>query len=323
MGLFGGGDTKTKTKTVYTIAPEQRELLGLIVGTLRGKIGTGATDVMPAGVRELWGDWLGGEPSYEFDPAAVESRWKKTYATPVMQTWRDTVLPMLREDIGGIPGALYSRGMADYVTGKAGEFYGGMVAPQLFSALQAGEAMGIEAKERTFGRQATAAQQIMADLMRLTPEEDPWTRMLMGMGPTATAPTMETIAFQGAQSPWGGILAGAGAGGLMASMGLLGEGVGLGGGAALGGLLALSDARCKENVTPIENALDIVMKLEGKTYNFHFTPDVLDAGLLAQDLEKVMPEAVTEIDGVKFVKYDAVIGLLISAVGELARKVGV
>ena len=43
---------------------------------------------------------------------------------------------------------------------------------------------------------------------------------------------------------------------------------------------------------------------------------------MAQELEEVLPDAVSEINGVKFVRYDAVIALLIEAVNELRRKVG-
>ena len=38
---------------------------------------------------------------------------------------------------------------------------------------------------------------------------------------------------------------------------------------------------------------------------------------MAQDLEKVMPDAVSEVNGIKMVRYDAVVALLISAVNEL------
>ena len=82
----------------------------------------------------------------------------------------------------------------------------------------------------------------------------------------------------------------------------------------------LSDKRLKENFERIDNALDKVNQLEGQTYNFK-GKDSRDGGLIAQELEKVLPDAVVERDGVKYVKYEAVIGLLINAVNELAGKV--
>ena len=93
------------------------------------------------------------------------------------------------------------------------------------------------------------------------------------------------------------------------------------GGAIGGALLSRSDIKVKENIQPIENALEKVSQLDGKTYNFIGKLEK-DGGLIAQDIEKVLSGAVVEIDGVKHVKYEAVIGLLVSAVNELQRKVG-
>lgn len=87
----------------------------------------------------------------------------------------------------------------------------------------------------------------------------------------------------------------------------------------LGGL-AMSDERFKENIKPIDNALDKIKQLDGKTYNFLFN-NKPDCGVIAQDLEKILPEAVIEQNNIKYVKYEAVIALLVNAVKELARKV--
>ena len=85
---------------------------------------------------------------------------------------------------------------------------------------------------------------------------------------------------------------------------------------------ALSDRRAKENIEPIDGALAKVEELTGYTYNYkENSPEIRNGGVMAQDLEKVLPDAVFEKDGVKYVKYDAVIGLLVSAVGELSKKV--
>jgi len=89
---------------------------------------------------------------------------------------------------------------------------------------------------------------------------------------------------------------------------------------AAGGLLPLlfSDIRVKENIKPIDSALDKVSKLAGYSYNYKFNPpDNRNGGVMAQDLEKVLPDAVSEINGVKFVRYDAVVALLVQAINEL------
>jgi hypothetical protein len=86
------------------------------------------------------------------------------------------------------------------------------------------------------------------------------------------------------------------------------------------GLGAMSDIRLKENVKPIKSALDKVSRLSGHTYNY-VGSDSRNGGVMAQDVETVLPDAVTEINGVKFVRYDAVIGLLVNAVNELRQEV--
>ncbi len=106
-----------------------------------------------------------------------------------------------------------------------------------------------------------------------------------------------------------------------------GDGGGLTGGGTSGDVqVALQiaqlfcDRRLKDNIEPIEDALDKVKNLEGSTYNF-LTKETRDGGIMAQDLEGVLPEAVQEVNGVKMVKIDAVIGLLVNAINELRIKV--
>lgn len=110
--------------------------------------------------------------------------------------------------------------------------------------------------------------------------------------------------------------------GALGGLGSLAGGAASGIGSLGAGLLAfLSDIRFKENIVPIADSLEKVKTLEGKTYNYTEIPDVGRGGIIAQDLEKVLPEAVKEIKGVKFILLDAVIGLLVNAVKELDEKV--
>ena len=91
----------------------------------------------------------------------------------------------------------------------------------------------------------------------------------------------------------------------------------------------ISDERLKENIQPIEDALSKVGQLRGMT--FTYTPDGKEsAGLIAQDVEKVLPSAVSEKelalkqnDGEKYkvLQYDQTIGLLVEAIKELTAKV--
>ena len=90
-----------------------------------------------------------------------------------------------------------------------------------------------------------------------------------------------------------------------------------------------SDVRLKSDVEPITNALSKVNQLSGYTFTRNHNKQK-SAGILAHELEKVLPEAVREKelplqqnDGEKYkvVEYDAIHGLLIEAIKELSDKV--
>ena len=91
----------------------------------------------------------------------------------------------------------------------------------------------------------------------------------------------------------------------------------------------ISDKRLKKDIAPIDNALWKVSQLNGCTFTY-LKDNRESAGLIAQDLEKVLPSAVIEDKAVfhgeegetyKTVQYDQVIGLLVEAVKELTAKV--
>lgn len=91
---------------------------------------------------------------------------------------------------------------------------------------------------------------------------------------------------------------------------------------------SVSDIRQKENIKPIENALDKVSKLGGYTFNYKHDKDTPMTGVMAQELLEVLPEAVYKtIDAntgeeIYAVRHGNVIGLLIEAIKELNEKVG-
>ena len=89
------------------------------------------------------------------------------------------------------------------------------------------------------------------------------------------------------------------------------------------GFFATSDIRVKKNIHPITNALETVRKLQGVSYNRTDTPDTQrHIGVIAQDVEKVLPEVVEEnADGLKTVAYSQMVSVLIEAVKELQEKV--
>ena len=87
-----------------------------------------------------------------------------------------------------------------------------------------------------------------------------------------------------------------------------------------------SDVRKKENIVKIDNALEKVSKISGYTYNFIGDETKL-TGVIAQELEKVLPEVVYEIDDEAFgektkaVRYGNIVGLLIEAIKELKAEI--
>ena len=84
---------------------------------------------------------------------------------------------------------------------------------------------------------------------------------------------------------------------------------------------AYSDERLKSNIETIESGLDKVEKLRGVTY----TRDEKDnIGVIAQEVEKVLPEIVLTADdmmGTKSVDYSRITAVLIEAVKELSARV--
>ena len=91
----------------------------------------------------------------------------------------------------------------------------------------------------------------------------------------------------------------------------------------------ISDERLKEDIKPIEGALDKVGQLSGYTFTYK-ADGKQSAGVIAQEVEKVFPSAVSEStlplktdDGVEYktVEYDQLVGLLIESVKELKAEI--
>jgi hypothetical protein len=88
-----------------------------------------------------------------------------------------------------------------------------------------------------------------------------------------------------------------------------------------------SDIRLKTNITSIDNGLAKVLTLSGVTYDWNElaanrNSGLRESGVIAQEIQKVLPEAVIEKDdGFLTVKYDRIIPLLIEAIKELSAEV--
>ena len=88
---------------------------------------------------------------------------------------------------------------------------------------------------------------------------------------------------------------------------------------------AFSDKRLKTDVTDIENALEKVQQMQGVYYRRNDVENAkMQVGVLAQDMEKILPEVVLTADDemqTKSVDYGKITSVLIEAVKELSAKV--
>ena len=89
---------------------------------------------------------------------------------------------------------------------------------------------------------------------------------------------------------------------------------------------ASSDERYKDNVTPIENPNEKLKQIGGYTFDWNDKHEVFkgqhDVGVIAQEIEKVLPEIVeTRESGYKAVKYEKIVALLIESNKELLKRV--
>ncbi len=79
-----------------------------------------------------------------------------------------------------------------------------------------------------------------------------------------------------------------------------------------------SDERLKKNIKKIEDPLQVLSSIEGVKFNW-IADGSEDVGVIAQDVERCLPEAVNETNNIKGVNYNGVVGLLVEAVKELAK----
>jgi hypothetical protein len=104
-------------------------------------------------------------------------------------------------------------------------------------------------------------------------------------------------------------------------------GVGIGSDLNVGGditAFATSDQRLKDNIVPIPNALNKVLSISGNTFDWNEKSgkEGKEAGVIAQEILEVLPEAVTTRDnGYLAVRYEKLVPLLIEAIKELKGQI--
>lgn len=87
-----------------------------------------------------------------------------------------------------------------------------------------------------------------------------------------------------------------------------------------------SDLNLKENIEVIPDALDKLNKISGYTFNYKDKPKEKMTGLIAQEVEEILPGVVYHVENdnktsFKALRYGNVVGLLVEAIKELQAKV--
>lgn len=81
-----------------------------------------------------------------------------------------------------------------------------------------------------------------------------------------------------------------------------------------------SDLNLKNNIQKIEDPLSKVLQINGVSFNWKNNNEK-SSGVIAQEVEKVMPEIVNTNEGHKTLNYNGLIGLLIEAVKEQQEQI--
>jgi hypothetical protein len=79
---------------------------------------------------------------------------------------------------------------------------------------------------------------------------------------------------------------------------------------------ATSDITLKENIRPIENAIEKIRNINGVHFNWK-NDGRKSVGVIAQEIEMILPELIENVDGIKSVSYGNLVALLIQAIKEL------
>jgi hypothetical protein len=81
-----------------------------------------------------------------------------------------------------------------------------------------------------------------------------------------------------------------------------------------------SDRNLKTNITNLTETIGVLQQLQGVSFNWKDS-GVKSFGLIAQDVEQIIPEIVNEHDGIKGINYINIIAFLIEAVKDLQSQI--
>lgn len=86
------------------------------------------------------------------------------------------------------------------------------------------------------------------------------------------------------------------------------------------GFNTLSDIRLKGDILDLENSLEKILAISGKSYFFKNNKERREFGFIAQEVEKVIPEIVHG-EGIKTINYQSVIPILVEAIKTLSKRI--
>jgi len=262
------------TEQLSTLSPEQQALAGELGPYLTGKVGQPATKYpgqitadIPglfkeayAGLSSSLGDYskivrealmkdVEGMPAWSFGFGALSKEFGESFATPMMETWRRTVAPIIKEGYSAIPGGLRSSAMGRGMEKAANRFYTESVQPKYweawsgelqrqFASTEAAAARrgpaagaltslpGVEADiYMSAGERMRQARQMgltadYGEFLRTQPEQSPWLQQALQLLGT---PSVENIVYPREPGAWElgikGAAQGAGAAAGYAAMG--------------------------------------------------------------------------------------------------------
>lgn len=271
----------------------------------------------------------------DYDPASARNYWNEAVKMPAMQTWQKDIVPQIMEKYAG-QNAADSGAMRRAIANSAADMNTNLNA-QLANLIYSGEQAQLGRQQQGINQAMQMSQmpgQLYAQQGQIAGIGGDLANQAMNAGFTNRSIEQQVLdslynrwaTSQAYNNPWLqnylGIALDTPAFTNVAAQ----QPMGLGSAMMLGGLQtlgnyfgAMSDRRLKENVIPAENALNKVKKLKAYFYNFK-GQDEKELGLMAQDVQKVAPEAVYEQDGILMVKPYAVLSLLVDAINELSHK---
>jgi len=88
-----------------------------------------------------------------------------------------------------------------------------------------------------------------------------------------------------------------------------------------GNVISKSDRRIKTNIKQIYNCLEKIDTISGYTYNRPDLDNKKHIGLIAQEVEELFPELVTETNNIKGINYQGFIAVLLNCIKELNKKI--